>query len=291
MSSRSVIAIAAAIAMALSGCRHLPMDGECAAGQAEAFLRRQIAQSQGFRQVRAIEALGGTPPGFRFRGEATPQEQIGRCRVLAAAGDRQCAARIMAIALDPSRPEQCHALESAAKLSLKTGVQARGQLQSFADGADRLRAGYSCWLLAANGAPEASMRLTRQLESQGDFASTAAYASAFLDELPVGREAALRQILAGGTLDSQLAAFALFAMCRHRRLDAEAVRERLAAMDGSTPEKVRRFHYAALGHAGDGQDLPRLLEAMNHEEPECAIAAAGAILQITGNKSNRQHAP
>lgn len=261
---------------ALAGCHA----GSDPAARAEARLRHEVETAGGFRQVRAAEALG---PFAEFPADSeSPQVRIGQYRVRIAAGRREYEEILRRRALDGSAPEQCHALESAAKLAIRFSPEERRQLWDIVNGPDSPAAGYALWLLAANGDAGAARRVTAGLENGGPPALTCAYASAFLPELPEARETALRRLLERETADSLLAAFALRALARHGKAGADVVRRRLRALPGGTAEKVLRFHLAALGEAGTAEDLAELAGYLDSPEPEIANAAAGAILRITG---------
>ena len=261
---------------ALAGCHA----GSDPAARAEARLRHEVETADGFRQVRAAEALG---PFAEFPADSeSPQVRIGQYRVRIAAGRREYEEILRRRALDGSAPEQCHALESAAKLAIRFSPEERRQLWDIVNGPDSPAAGYALWLLAANGDAGAARRVTAGLENGGPPALTCAYASAFLPELPEARETALRRLLEREPADSQLAAFTLWALARHGKAGADVVRRRLRALPGGTAEKVLRFHLAALGEAGTAEDLAELAGYLDSPEPEIANAAAGAILRITG---------
>ena len=170
-----------------------------------------------------------------------------------------------------------HGLESSAKLRVTFSAPERDKLRALTDGTDSAAAGYALWALAANHDVEAQKRLTRELESPSALASDCAYASGFLPELPEERRTALLRLSAGS---DQTAAFALWALARHNAIDATAIRARLAALPEKTPEKILRFHLAALGEVGTSEDLPRLASFLDSPEPEIVNAAAGAILKI-----------
>lgn len=261
---------------ALAGCHA----GDDPAARAEARLRREVETADGFRQVRAAEALGSFA---EFPADSdSPQVRIGQYRVRIAAGRREYEEILRRRALDGSAPEQCHALESSAKLAIRFSPEELRLLWDIVNGSDSLAAGYALWLLAANGDAGADRRLTAGLESDGPHALTCAYASAFLPELPGARETALRRLLARKPADSPLAAFTFWALARHGKVDADAVRRRLRALPDGAAEQVLRFHLAALGEAGTADDLTALAGYLDSPEPEIANAAAGAILKITG---------
>lgn len=266
--------LAVVLTVVSAGC-HV---GDDPAARAEARLRHEVETAEGFRQVRAAEALG---PFAEFPVDSeSPQVRIGQYRVRIAAGRREYEEILRRRALDGSAPEQCHALESAAKLAIRFSPKERRQLWDIVNGSDSSAAGYALWLLAANGDAGASRRVTAGLESGGPAALTCAYASAFLPELPEARETALRHLLEREPADSLLAAFSLWALTRHGKIGADAVRRRLRALPGGTAEKVLRFHLAALGEAGTMDDFTVLTDYLNFPEPEIANAAAGAILKI-----------
>ncbi|MGN1364072.1 MAG: hypothetical protein ACI406_01830 [Victivallis vadensis] len=261
---------------ALAGCHA----GSDPAARAEARLRHEVETAGGFRQVRAAEALG---PFAEFPADSeSPQVRIGQYRVRIAAGRREYEEVLRRRALDGSAPEQCHALESAAKLAIRFSPEERRQLWDIVNGPDSPAAGYALWLLAANGDAGAARRVTAGLENGGPPALTCAYASGFLPELPEARETALRRLLEREPADSLLAAFTLWALACHGKAGTDVVRRRLRALPGGTVEKVLRFHLAALGEAGTAEDLAELAGYLDSPEPEIANAAAGAILRITG---------
>ena len=233
---------------ALAGCHA----GSDPAARAEARLRHEVETAGGFRQVRAAEALG---PFAEFPADSeSPQVRIGQYRVRIAAGRREYEEVLRRRALDGSAPEQCHALESAAKLAIRFSPEERRQLWDIVNGPDSPAAGYALWLLAANGDAGAARRVTAGLENGGPPALTCAYASAFLPELPEARETALRRLLEREPADSLLAAFTLWVLARHGKAGADVVRRRLRALPDGTAEKVLRFHLAALGEAGTAED-------------------------------------
>lgn len=253
------------------GCRTAPPEE-----RAETRLRAEIADGDGYRQVRAAEALGLPCPAFPAD-SPDPAVRIGQYRVRAAAGEAGYGERIREAALDPAYPARYHALESAAKLRLEFSAPERETLRAIAAGPDKAAAGYALWILAANRDPEAGAQLTRELETRGPLAECNAYASGFLPELPENRRAALLRLL---NENGQTAAFALWALARHGAIAAAEIRTRLAALPPDVPEKILRFHLAALGEAGTVEDLPFLAARLDSPEPETANAAAGAILAI-----------
>jgi len=254
------------------GCRTAPPEEQ----RAETRLRAEIADCDGYRQVRAAEALGVPCPAFPAD-SPDPAVRIGQYRVRAAAGETGYGERIREAALDPAYPARYHALESAAKLRLEFSAPERETLRALAAGPDKAAAGYALWSLAANRDPEAGAQLTRELETGGPLAECCAYASGFLPDLPEDRRAALLRLL---NENGQTAAFALWALARHGAIAAADIRTRLAALPPDVPEKVLRFHLAALGEAGTAEDLPFLAARLDSPEPETANAAAGAILAI-----------
>lgn len=253
------------------GCRTAPPEE-----RAETRLRAEIGDGEGYRQVRAAEALGVPCPAFPAD-SPDPAVRIGQYRVRAAAGEAGYGERIREAALDPAYPARYHALESAAKLKLEFSAPERETLRALAAGPDKAAAGYALWNLAANRDPEAGAQLTRELETGGPLAECCAYASGFLPELPEDRRAALLRLLNG---NGQTAAFALWALARHGAIAAAEIRKRLATLPPDVPEKILRFHLAALGEAGTAEDLPFLAARLDSPEPETANAAAGAILAI-----------
>lgn len=259
------------------GCRTAPPEE-----RAETRLRGEIADGEGYRQVRAAEALALPCPAFPAD-SPDPAVRIGQYRVRVAAGRSEYGERIRNAALDPADPARYHALESAAKLRLEFSAPERETLRAIAAGPDRFAAGYALWALAANRDPEAQTQLTRELKTGGPLTPCCAYASGFLPELPEERRAALRRLAAG---EDQTAAFALWALARHGTADAAEIRTRLAKLPPDAPEKVLRFRLAALGEAGTIEDLPLLAAYLDSPEPETANAAAGAILAI-----RRKHKP
>ena len=253
------------------GCRTAPPEE-----RAETRLRAEIAASDGYRQVRAAEALALPCPAFPAD-SPEPAVRIGQYRVRVAAGQSEYGEQIRKAALDPAFPARCHALESAAKLRLAFSAPEQEKLRALAAGPDKAAAGYALWVLAANRDAEAQQRLTRELETRGPLAECCAYASGFLPELPKERRAALARLAAE---NNQTAAFALWALARHGAADAAEVRKRLAALPPDVPEKILRFRLAALGEAGTIEDLSRLVPYLDSPEPETVNAAAGAILAI-----------
>lgn len=146
---------------ALAGCHA----GSDPAARAEARLRHEVETADGFRQVRAAEALG---PFAEFPADSeSPQVRIGQYRVRIAAGRREYEEILRRRALDGSAPEQCHALESAAKLAIRFSPEERRQLWDIVNGPDSPAAGYALWLLAANGDAGAARRVTAGLENGG----------------------------------------------------------------------------------------------------------------------------
>lgn len=260
----------------LAGC----CSGSDPAARAEARLRHEVETTDGFRQIRAAEALG---PFAEFPVDSeSPQVRIGQYRVRIAAGQHEYEEFLRRRALDNSAPEQCHALESSAKLAIKFSPEEQRQLQAIVKGSESPASEYALWLLVVNGDAEADQRLTDILKNGGPEALTCAYASAFLPELPRERETALQRRLEQEPADSQLAAFALWALARHGKIGVETVRGRLRALPAGTAEQVVRFHLTALGEVGTAEDLAVLDKYLDSPEPEAANAAAGAILKISG---------
>lgn len=266
--------IALGLLLLLAGC--------CSTGdpvkRAEARLRREVETAGGFRQVRAAEALGPTAD-FPID-SPEPQTRIGQYRVRIAAGRREYEEILRRKALDSSLPEQCHALESAAKLAVSFAPEERETLWKIVQGANSLAAGYALWLLAANGDAEAGRLLTVALESGGPHQLTCAYACGFLPGLTVRREAALRRLMEQEAPDSLKGAFAMWALARQRRLSTDVLLRRLRNLSAETPEQVLRFHLEALGEAGGGAEIPLLAGYLDDSRPEIANAAAGAVLRI-----------
>lgn len=266
--------IALGLAVLLAGC--------CSEGdpirRAEERLRHEVETAGGFRQVRAAEALGPTED-FPID-SLEPQTRIGQYRVRIAAGRREYEAILRSRALDSSRPEQCHALESSAKLSIRFTQEEQDVLRAIVRGDNPLAAGYALWLLAVNDDAEANRRLTEELENAGPHLQTCAYACGFLPELSPRRKAALRRLMEREPLDSLTGTFALWALARKGSVPSEIPLRRLENLPAKVPEQILRFHIEALGAAGSGAEIPRLAGYLDDSRPEIANAAAGAILRI-----------
>lgn len=262
----------------LAGCANPLLRNDDARICARQALLRNIQSASSYRQIRAAEALGEPRPDFPVD-SPDPAVRIGQMRVRVAAGDAAFIRDILAAALDPRAPGHVHALEAAAKLKLKLSDAQMAQLRPLAADHESYASGYALWLLAANDDPSASENLTAILRSTASANRlTAIYAAGFLNPLPPAREESLHLLLRDP--DRMTASFALFALARHRKITAAAVRSRLAALPLDAEEKAVRFHLAALGEVGRSADIPLLRAYLTNSEPEWTIAAAGAILHI-----------
>ncbi len=263
--------IALGLAVLLAGC--------CSEGdpirRAEERLRHEVETAGGFRQVRAAEALG---PTADFPVDSPdPQTRIGQYRVRIAAGRREYEAILRNRALDSSRPEQCHALESSAKLAIRFTKEEQDVLRAIVRDDNPLAAGYALWLLAVNDDAEANRQLTEELENAGPHLQTCAYACGFLPELSAGRARALRRQMEQAPANSRTGAFAAWALARHRRVTADLLREKLKHC---SDEAVLRFYLEAMGEVGTAAEIPLLAGYLEEASPEVANAAAGALLRI-----------
>lgn len=260
----------------------LLLTGCCSTGdpvkRARERLCREVETAEGFRQVRAAEALG---PTADFPVDSPePQTRIGQYRVRIAAGRHEYEKILRCKALDSSLPEQCHALESSAKLAVAFSSEEQKSLRKIVDDTDSSAAGYALWLLTANGDEEAGRRLTAELESGGTHQQTCAYACGFLPKLAPRREAALRRLMEREAADSLTGAFAAWALARHQRLPVEILLCRLKSLPAEVPEQVLRFHLEALGETGGKRETALLAGYLDDSRPEIANAAAGSILRI-----------
>jgi len=264
---------ACAIAIALSfGCAH----NESAVAAAEARLRREARESSGFRQIRAIEYLGGAYADFPAD-SPDPRVRIGQLRVRYAGGDAAAAEPIRRAAVSAGAPGHLHGLEAAAKCGIRFDGEGLAELRRIAESGGRYDAGYANWIVAATGDAAAVGRLDKWIGQGGGNGAISAYAAGFLPEPSEKRIAALRRLLASGTAGEQ--AFSLWALARHGKIDAVEVKEYWEKWRDRS-ESERRFVLLAVGEAGSSDELRFLVSVMDSGSPELANAAAAAILCI-----------
>jgi len=273
---RDIPALTAALALLAfsgGGCAHV-----APAEAAESRLRREVREHTGFRRIRAVEYLGNAPADLPAD-SPDPKVRIGQLRVRYAGGDRAAAEPIRRAALSAGAPEQLHGLEAAAKCGIAFDGEDRAALRRIAGSDWQYGAGYANWILAAAGDAEALARLDAWIVTGGGNGAISAYAAGYLPAMPERRAEALKKRLASGTAGEQ--AFSLWALARHGKVDAAAVKKYYEKWRDRS-EGTRRFALLAVGETGSVEDLPFLLNIMeNGDEPEAANAAAAAILRIS----------
>jgi SSS family solute:Na+ symporter len=259
-------------------------------------LTRALTDPSPWVRVHAAEALVSVKrpepalTAFRPKAETTePQYRIVVWRVLAGAEPepaqrRRYVERIRAALLDPSGPDQTHAMEALAKLrEPAVDDNEHRRVREVADG-EGPASPFAVWRLAQSNDATAIERLVKLLGA--DDATTrarAAYVLGRLRPLPATAAEAVSAALANEPDDSPARPMLRAA------LGGDAVRA--LARDAHVPPSGRYFAAIALAENGTAGDYTILTDLLDDPDADVRVGAAYAMLQIDGRAAATAPAP